>query len=157
MEENLFQLTQMVALKTKGLRCSVVHCMTHEKGKVFASNDNKNIAGFALDLKKYPEIQLVSNMKKTVVIDNLEESRALSQIKKDFRDIDFNGMVVSPIQYRHKPFGVLSLRMPRDERRISDSHIEFVDFMAKVISLYLSTLDPSVISRYSLLGVPESK
>lgn len=157
MEEMLYQLTQMAALKVKGLRCSVVHAVTHEKGVVLASSDKKDIAGFNLDLKKYPEILLAANKSKTVVIDNLDESRSLRQIKKSFRDIQFNAMIVCPIYYHHKIFGVVSIRMPNEESRISDSDIHFMDYMAKVTSLYMSTLDAQTIGKYGLVGVPSNR
>ena len=78
LEEKLFGITKMAALKVGALRCSIVQQLTYEKGVVLASNDKKDIGGLALDLTKYPEIQLTVNTGKTIVIDNLSESRALS-------------------------------------------------------------------------------
>ncbi|MCB0350515.1 MAG: response regulator [Bdellovibrionales bacterium] len=153
-EDMLFNFTQMSALKLKGLRCSIVHNVTHEKGIVLASNDKKDIAGLALDLKKYPEIQLVVNTGKMVVIDNLDESRALSRIKKDLKEISFNSMLVSPIYYHHKVFGVISMRMPSETTRVADIDIHFMEYIAKVLSLYVSTQSPEVIGKYGLVAVP---
>jgi transcriptional regulator with GAF, ATPase, and Fis domain len=155
-EEVLFNLTQMAAMRVKGLRCSVVHYLTHEKGVVLASSDKKNIAGLELDLKKYPEIQLVVNTGKIVVIDNLEESRALSKIKNELKEIVFNSMVVCPIYYHHKAFGVLSMRMPTENSTITDSDAHFLEYVSKVISLYLSTQDPQTIGQFGLIGVPNT-
>jgi DNA-binding response OmpR family regulator len=152
-EELLHSLTQMATLRVKGLRCSVVQHVTHEKGLVLASNDKKDIAGLNLDLKKYPEIQLVVNTGKTVVIDDLGESRALSQIKKEFKNISFNSMVVAPLYYHRKIFGVLSMRMPADRTHVETSDVLFLEFASKVISLYLSTQNPETISKYGLVPV----
>lgn len=153
-EEMLYNLTKMSALKLKGLRCSIVQNVTHEKGIVLASNDKKDIAGLALDLKKYPEIQLVVNCGKMVVIDNLDKSRALSQIKKELKEISFNSMLISPIYYHHKIFGVISMRMPLEATQLNDADIHFMEYMAKVLSLYISTQSPEIIGKYGLVPVP---
>lgn len=153
-EEILYNMTCMAALKIKGLRCSIVYGLTGDKGIVLASNDRKDIAGLALDLRKYPEIQLVVNTGKMVVIDDLNESKALSRIKNDLKDIQFNSMIVSPIYYHHKIFGVISIRMPTEQTKMSDSDVHFIDYVAKVISLYLSTQSPETIAKYGLVGVP---
>lgn len=151
MPDMLFHLTQMSALKVKGLRCSVVRQQTFEKGIVLASSDKKDIAGLPLDLRKYPEIQLVINTGKTVVIDNLDESKALSKIKADLKEINFNSMVVCPLYYHQKIFGVLSMRMPANLDRIPDYDIHFLDYVSKVISLYLSTQQPDSFGKYGLI------
>lgn len=155
LEDILYNLTCMTALKIKSLRCSIVYGLTGEKGVVLASNDRKNIAGLALDLRKYPEIRLVVNTGKTVVIDNLDESKALSRIKTELKDIQFNSMIVSPVYYHHKIFGVISSRMPVEQTRVNENDVHFIDYVAKVISLYLSTQSPETIAKYGLLGVPE--
>ncbi|OFZ18759.1 MAG: hypothetical protein A2Z20_01350 [Bdellovibrionales bacterium RBG_16_40_8] len=153
-EDMLYNFTQMGALKVKGLRCNIVYSVTNDKGIVLASNDKRNIAGLNLDLKKYPEIQLVVNAGKMVVIDNLSESRALSSIKENFKDISFNSMIVGPIYYRHKIFGVISIRMPDKKQRISEIDINFIDFLSKVISLYMNTQPAETLGKYALFGMP---
>ena len=152
MAENLFTMVKMAAMKVGGLRCSIVQQLTYQKGIVLASNDKKEIAGLPLDLNKYPEIQLVVNTAKTVVIDNLSESRALSSIRAHFKEIDFNSMVVCPLYYRHKPFGVLSTRMPANCTKVLDPDVIFLEFAAKVLSLYLTSLEPKNIAQYGLVS-----
>lgn len=153
-EEVLHNITCMSALKTKSLRCSLVYGLTSDKGVVLASNDRKNIAGLALDLRKYPEIQIVMNTGKTVVIDNLDESKALSRIKNELKDIQFNSMIVAPIYYHYKIFGVISARMPPEQIKVDDNDVHFIDYVSKVLSLYLSTQSPETIAKYGLVGVP---
>lgn len=152
-EEILHNITQMATLKVKGMRCSIVFQMTHEKGIVLASNDKKDIAGLALDLRKYPEIQLVVNTGKMIVIDNLDESRALSRIKNEFKNISFNGMILCPLYYQQKIFGVISMRMPSDTNRIADRDVHFLEYVAKVLSLYLGSQSAETIGKYGLIGV----
>jgi DNA-binding response OmpR family regulator len=179
MEDILFNLTKMAAIKVKGARCSIVYLVTNNNGKVLASSDKKNIAGLNLDLKKYPEIQLTVNTGKTIVIDDLNESRALSQIKTHFKDIQFNAMIICPIRYHNQIIGVISMRMPPPKNiepkksndskpselktseandptsgRLVDRDIHFMEFAAKVISLYLSTQKHEELSKYGLLNLP---
>jgi DNA-binding response OmpR family regulator len=155
-EEMLYNITCMTNLKIKGLRCSVVFGLAHDKGIVLASNDRKDIAGLNLDLRKYPEIQLVINTGKMVVIDNLDESKALSRIRSELKEIHFNSVIVCPLYYHHKIFGVISLRMPEDKNYVPDNDVNFMDFVSKVTSLYLSTQDPQKISKYGLLSLPKA-
>ncbi len=151
-EEKLFGTTKMAALKVGALRCSIVQQLTYEKGVVLASNDKKDIGGLALDLTKYPEIQLTVNTGKTIVIDNLSESRALSRIRENFKDINFNSLVVCPLYYHQKPFGVISTRMPVNCTKVPDADIQFLEFVAKVLSLYLSTVEPRILGQYGLIS-----
>ncbi len=151
-EETLFEFTTMAAYKTSALRVSIVQQLTYEKGIVVASNDKKDIGGLALDLTKYPEIRLAVHTGKTVVIDNLSESRALSQIRANFKNIDFNSLVVCPIAYRQKPFGVLSARMPPHCTKVPDGDVVFLEYLAKVLSLYLNTVEPRTLGRYGLIS-----
>lgn len=152
-EETLYNITQIATMKLRGTRCSIVHQVTLEKGVVLASNDSKKIAGLELDLRKYPEMQLVTNSGKMVVIDNLSESRALAKIKTIVKEVSFNSMIVCPIYYHHKVFGVISMRMPSDQVRIPDRDIHFLEYVAKVVSLYISTQKYEQIAKYGLMGV----
>jgi DNA-binding response OmpR family regulator len=147
-EKILYKLTQMATLRLKGARCSLIRQVTFENGAVLASSDKEDIAGLHLDLRKYPEVQLVLNTGKTVVIENLEESRALSKIKKDLKNINFNSLVVCPIYYKYKMFGVLSMRMPPERTAIENNEILFMEFLAKAMSLYLTTVAAENIGKY---------
>jgi DNA-binding response OmpR family regulator len=150
-EEMLFNLTRMAALKMQGLRCSVIHQVTQERGIVIASSDRRDIAGYPLDLRKYPEVQLVVNSGKVIVIDDLGESKALSRIKSELKDINFNSMAVCPIYCRGKAFGVLSMRMPSATIKIKNTDVYFLEFLAKAMSLYLATQPLEDLGRYGLL------
>lgn len=150
--EVLHNITKMAAIRVQGLRCSVVQCVTQDKGVVLASNDRKDIAGMSLDLRKYPEMQLVMNTGRPIVIDNLEESRALSKIKNHLKDITFNALIVCPLRLRGKIYGVISMRMPSNLGRIKGSDVEFVEFVAKSLNLYLNTQDPQILGKFGLIS-----
>jgi DNA-binding response OmpR family regulator len=149
LEEMLYHLTRMAALKVQGQRCSVIHHVTQERGVVIASSDRRDINGYPLDLRKYPEVQLVVNTGKVIVIDDIGQSKALSRIKAEFKDFDFNSMAVLPLYCRGKIFGVLSMRMP--SVKIKNSDVHFLEFLAKSISLYLATQNLEDLGKYGLL------
>jgi twitching motility two-component system response regulator PilH len=149
-EEILHKLTRMIEHRLKCRRCSIIQYITQEQGTVLASSDKANIAGFELQLAKYPEILLSVNKRKTIVIDNLSESQSLRKIKSQFKNIEFNGLVVAPLTLRGQPFGVISVRMPADPQPIKMDHVRFIEYVAKLTSLYLGNLPMDQIGRYGL-------
>jgi hypothetical protein len=151
-EEVLFKLVLMAARKIKGVRCSLVRTITHSQGVVVASSDDQKISGLAVDLNKYPEIQLVMHTGKMIAIDNLENSRALAKIKAEFKKISFNSLIVCPVTYRGKPFGVLSMRMAADKLKLTDEQIRFVDVVAKIASLSLGAQNIGDMTRFGLIS-----
>lgn len=150
-EEVLYSITQMLAKKLGGVRCSIIRTATVTDGVVVASSDDPNIAGLKLDLVKYPEVQLVVNTKRTVAIDNLSESRALSGIKKALKDVSFNSMIVCPVYYGNHTFGVISMRMPDTKKKLSDDDVRFMDMCSKIASLALSTRNVDELSGWGLI------
>lgn len=150
-EEALYSITQMLAKKLGGVRCSVIRTSTMSEGVVIASSDSADIAGLKLDLIKYPEVQLVVNTKKTVAIDNLSQSRALSGIKKALKDVSFNSMIVCPLYYNGHTFGVISMRMPETKKTLSDDDVRFMDMCSKIISLTLKSRNVEELSKWGLI------
>jgi len=134
----LFNITKMIAKKMDGVRCSVIRTTTLAEGRVVASSDDPSVTGLKLELVKYPEVQLVMNTKKTVAIDNLSTSRALKSIKENVRSISFNAMILCPVTYQGSLFGVLSLRLPENKRKLSTEELRFMDMASKIISLAIS-------------------
>ena len=151
-EKTLYELTKIVERKTNSVRCSFVRAVTLHQGTVLASSDDEKITGLNLDLNKYPEIQVVLNTNKMVAIENLENSRALKKIKTEIKSINFNSMIVSPIYYQGKIFGVLSVRMKETQVRIRDEDIHFVGTVAKITSLTLNGHDLSKMAKFGLIS-----
>lgn len=151
-EDILYMLVALAAKKLKGVRCSVIRTTTHTQGVVMASSDERNVAGLSLNLAKYPEVQLVMNTNKMIAIDNLDDSQALKKIKNEFKSISFNSMIVCPVIYRQKPFGVLSMRFGPEKRKLNDEEIRFVDVVAKIASLAISTQNIEDMTRFGLIS-----
>lgn len=139
LDQILYNLTKMVAMKVSGVRCSIVEILERDQGVVVSSNDNRDATGLQLDLGKYPEIQLVHDTNALVAIDNLEANPELKRIKKHLNEVQFNSIVVCPVTRRGYKFGVLSLRMPIQKETLSDNEIRFVEIVSHVVSLLVST------------------
>jgi DNA-binding response OmpR family regulator len=137
LEDILFNLTRMVAMKMDGVRCSIINCIDQQTGFVVSSNDNRGASGFQLDLYKYPEVLHVMNTRTLIAIENLQESTELRHVAEKVKDIAFNSMVVCPISRAGIPFGVLSLRLPAEKQTVSDNEIRFVEIVSHVVSLVL--------------------
>lgn len=138
LSDTLFNLTRMVSLKMNGVRCSIVHCLDHERGVVVASNDDRSATGIPLDLNKYPEILQVINTQSLVAIENLSSDLKLKEVRAALQEIQFNSLIVCPVTRARKPFGVLSLRMPEEKQVIADNEIRFTEIVSHVASLVLS-------------------
>ncbi len=152
LEQTLFLMTKILADKLKGVRCSVVRTVTISEGVVIASSDDEKIHDLALDLTKYPEIQLVVNTNKVIAIDNLQASTALGRIRGELKSVDFNSMVVAPVSYKGRPFGVISLRMSPEKISLSDLDVRCVDFVSKWLSLYLSGQSVEDLGHFGLIS-----
>ena len=138
LQQILFNLTRMVSLKVDGVRCSVIHCLDQKAGVVVSSNDDFKASGIQLDLYNYPEVLHVLNTQNAVAIENVDQNPELQHVLEKVKDINFNSMIVSPVKRFGKPFGVLSLRLPKEKLRISDNEIRFVEIVSHVVSLVLS-------------------
>lgn len=139
----LYNLTRMVSMKVDGVRCSVIEVLDQQNGIVVVSNDDRGASGIRLDLNKYPEVLNVVNTGVMIAIENIENSPELKLIKKLLKDIMFNSMIVCPVSRFHRPFGVLSLRMPAHKTAITDNEMRFVEIVSHVVSLVLSNQNQS--------------
>lgn len=138
LDEILYNLTRMVSIKVDGVRCSIIHVLGQQEGRVVMSNDNRKASGIVLDLYKYPEVVHVQNTQTLIAIENLEDSAELRHVRARVKDIAFNSMIVCPVTRYGQPFGVLSLRLPPEKQTISDNEIRFVEIVSHVVSLVLS-------------------
>jgi DNA-binding response OmpR family regulator len=148
----LYEQAHQLAIKVRAARVSIIQGVTFEVGRVVASSDKKNINGLELDLKKYPEVQLVINSGKSIVIDNIDESKSLKAIRTRLRDVQFNAMVVCPIHLRGKVYGCISVRLQEEKEKIADSDLQFVRCVAKIIGLYLGALPMDQVAKFGLVS-----
>lgn len=137
-----YNLTKMVALSLKAVRCSIVECNRESmEGFVVASSDDAKVRDIKLDLNRYPEIIHVMNTQKTVAIENMELNPVLAKIKELVKTISFNALVVAPVKVRGELFGVLSARMDNKGKTFLDREIRFAQLVAHVAGLVLENVD----------------
>ncbi len=137
LQDVLFNLTAMAALRMDGVRCSIVHVVDASKGIVVASNDDKGATGIELDLNKYPEITQVMNFGQIVALENLKMDPQFRNVLSRLKDLRFNSLIVCPIQRQGRPFGVLSVRLPETKTQLADNEVRFAEIVAHVTSLLI--------------------
>jgi transcriptional regulator with GAF, ATPase, and Fis domain len=140
LEDLLFNLTQMAALKIDGVRCSLVHVIEPSRGVVVASNDDRGASGIELDLNKYPEIVQVMNFGKLVALENLRTDPHFKSVLNALKDLHFNSLIVCPVQRHGKAFGVLSVRLPVEKTTLADNEVRFAEIVAHIVSLLLGQM-----------------
>lgn len=140
LSDTLFNLVKMLALTLKAVRCNIV--MTSEdrlSGYIQASSDDRAATGIKIDLSRYPEIHHVMNTEKPVVIENLDSDPVLAEIKKSFKNVSFNSMMVCPLKKRGEFYGVMVARMDKSAGGFTDRDIRFAQLMAQIVSLTISS------------------
>lgn len=138
--DTLFNVTKMLAITLRAVRCSVIECSEdRQEGFVLASSDDRSARGIKLDLNRYPEVLHVLNTEKPVVIENLDYDPILSEIKQHFKSISFNSIIVCPVKKRGAMFGVMSTRMDASYKGFNDRDIRFAQLVANVVSLIISS------------------
>jgi DNA-binding response OmpR family regulator len=142
-EDTLFNLTKMLSIKTNGVRCNIVHCVDESKGVIVTSNDEKGASGIQINLNVYPEILHVRNTGRLIAVENLVEDQNLRFIKNHVKNINFNSIVVCPLEQRGEFFGVLSLKLSPEKKQFSDNELRFVEIVSNVISLTLNSYNRS--------------
>jgi DNA-binding response OmpR family regulator len=150
-EEVLFNISKMIAMTLKAVRCSTVIISEDlQRGEVLASSDNKSAKGLALDMNKYPEMLHVVTTGKSVIIEDLASDPMLAKIKDKIKGISFNSMIVSPLFRNNQTCGVISARMEKTHSKFNDRDIRFVQLVAQVVSL---TLGSSVNFPHEILSI----
>ena len=138
LENTLFRLVQMVSLKTKGVRCNICHCVDDDNGIIVTSNDDRGAAGIKINLNKYPEILHVRNTGRLIAIENIDKNKNLKFIKEQVKTINFNSMIVCPLFQQGEFFGVLSLRLPKNQNSFTDNEMRFIEITSHVLSMVIS-------------------
>ena len=140
--EILFNMSKMLALALKAVRCSFIECMDDRlTGYVRVSHDNIEMSNFKIDLERYPEVLDVMNKEEIVVIENLDNDPTLAEMKKNLKSISFNSMIVCPIYRRGNFYGVISARMGTSQN-FTENQIRFAMMLSHIVSLILSAQIP---------------
>lgn len=141
--EVLFNMTRMLAITLKAVRCSLIQCDEDRiTGYVRASHDDLNVNNIKIDLEKYPEVVDVMNREQPVIIENLDSDPVLAEIKKNFQSIKFNSMIVCPVYKLGYFYGVVSARMNDKSKAFTDDQIRFTIIMSQIMSLILNSHIP---------------
>lgn len=135
--DKFHQLTRMLSMKMKGVRCSIVRCDSLWEGLVIASHDNPRAFGIRLDMQTYPEFLHVMQSGRLIAVENLANSPEFAPVYQKSKEISFNSLIVCPLFNGKSFFGVLSLRLPESRLVILDYEIRFVEIVSQVISLVL--------------------
>lgn len=140
--EVLFNMTKMLAMTLKAVRCSLIECNEDRvSGYVRVSHDNISLNDLRIDLERYPEVLDVVNKEEVVIIENLDSDPTLAEMKKNLKSISFNSMIVCPVYMRGNFYGVISARMGNSQT-FSENHIRFAVMVSQIISLILSSQIP---------------
>jgi DNA-binding response OmpR family regulator len=141
-----YNLTKMLALTLKAVRCSIIECYDdRQTGFVQASSDDKAVQSIKIDLNRYPEVLHVMNTEKVVVIEDLDYDPMLAKIRDLVKTIRFDAMIVCPIKRDGKFYGVVSARMKKLENGFTDHDIRFAQVIAYVMGLVISADRPMPI------------
>lgn len=131
-----FELLQMVALALKAVRISIIE--TNDKRdsiQVINSSDDASLSSLPLDLKKYPELQYVLRTEKPIFIESVEKDKSLAFIKSQVKSIQFDSMMVLPLHHGSVLKGCLSIRMPKEVKKLSYYDIKNAEIAAQLIAI----------------------
>ncbi len=141
--EILFNMTKMLAMTLKAVRCSVIECLDdRQTGFVQVSHDDIKLTNFKVNLEKYPEVLDVMSREQIVVIENIDSDPVLAEVKKNFKNISFNALIVCPVYKRGYFYGVMSARLDNKSKGFSENQIRFAMMMSQIVSLILSAQIP---------------
>ena len=131
-----FELTRMVSLALKAVRTSVI--ATNDKRnkiQVIRSSDDETLTALNLDLAKYPEVQYVLRTEKALFIESLEKDQTMSFVKHEVKSIQFDSMMVLPLKRGSQLMGCISIRMPKDCKKLSFYDIKIAEIAAQLIAI----------------------
>ena len=131
-----FELIQMISLALKAVRTSIIATNPQRnKIQVIRSSDDESVTAINLDLAKYPEVQYVLRTEKALFIESLEKDQTMSFVKHEVKTINFDSMMVLPLRRGQSLKGCLSVRMPKDCKKLSFYDIKLAEIAAQLIAM----------------------
>ncbi|MCJ8277298.1 MAG: response regulator [Bdellovibrionales bacterium] len=131
-----FELIRMVSLALKAVRTSVYVTDSEKKRiAVVHSSDDQKLSRIDLDLEKYPELQYVLRTEKPLFIESLEKDKTMSFIKHEIKSINFDCMMVLPIMSGPKLRGCVSIKMPKEYRKLTFYDIKIAEVTAQLLAI----------------------
>ncbi len=130
------ELIQMIALALKAVRVSII-ATNDEKNKieVIRSSDDANLTSLPLDLSKYPEVQYVLRTEKPLFIESLEKDQTMAFVKHEVKSIQFDSMMILPVMSGTKLIACLSIRMPKDCKKLSFYDIKIAEIASQLVAI----------------------
>jgi DNA-binding response OmpR family regulator len=131
-----FELIQMLSMALKAVRSSIIKT-NDEKNKieVISSSDDNKLKSLPLKLEKYPEIQYILRTEKSLFIESLEKDSTMSFVKHEVKSIQFDSMMILPLHNDSKLVGSLSIRMPKDCKKLTFYDIKLAEIAAQLIAI----------------------
>lgn len=129
--KTLFKITKHSDKVMTVKRCNIIAGSNlSDVGFVAAASDDPDFEGFKVDLDRYPEVRQVLNTGNVVVIDDIGNDPIMKDIKKEFKNIDFNSILVCPIRFKKQIIGVLAIRAAEETKKFSKEEIKLCQLLA---------------------------
>jgi two-component system NtrC family sensor kinase len=108
------------------VRCSMIFISERrDRCWVLASNDNPELRMLEIDLKKYPEIRHAIETRNPVLIQDAVADPLMIEVKAVLEQLDFNSIMVFPLNFGADVLGTLCLKTVRSEQEFNRSEIAF--------------------------------
>ena len=145
-----FEMSRMIALALKAVRVSVVATSAERNMiRVIRSSDDESLTSLDLDLAKYPELQYVLRTEKALFIESLEKDQTMSFVKHEVKTINFDSMMVLPLKRGQALKGCISIRMPKDCKKLSFYDIKIAEIAAQLIAMTWKFQEPEALKKAS--------
>ncbi len=129
-------LIKMIAMALKAVRVSIIATnQQRNKIQVIRSSDDDNLNNLKLELSKYPEVQYVLRTEKPLFIESLEKDQTMSFVKHEVKSIQFDSMMILPIMSGTELIGCLSIRMPKDCKKLSFYDIKIAEIATQLLAI----------------------
>ena len=142
------ELVQMISLALKAVRTSIIAASPcHKQIHVIRSSDDPSVQQLPLELRKHPEIQYVLRTGKPLFVESLEKDLTLSFVKHEVKSIQFDSMMVLPLRHGSDVVGLLSIRMPKTTKKLSQSDIKIAEIASQVIAITWKFQDSTALKK----------
>lgn len=128
----LSDIASKVASSLDAVRCSIVQIDDRgHYGNIIASNDDVQTKGVTIDLEIYPEVRRAIDLKRDVIINDIQSDPIMKTSGKHLDELPFHSLAVIPISIKDPFIGTLILRVATEKERISEKEISFCQVVAR--------------------------
>ncbi|MCB0378177.1 MAG: response regulator [Bdellovibrionales bacterium] len=131
-----FEVLKMLSMALKAVRTNIIiPNAAKDKIKVIASSDDPTLTSLQLDLYKYPELQYVLRTHKNLFIESVEKDRTMNFVLDKVKSIQFDSMMVLPLVAEGHMVGALSIRMPKNRKKLTLWDVKMAQMTAQLIAI----------------------